>query len=61
MPLCFLCKKTFSIKLLFKHFDLYHPENVSSYICGKENCSRSFSLKNSYRKHLINHKTSETV
>ncbi|CAI6372222.1 unnamed protein product [Macrosiphum euphorbiae] len=62
MPTCFLCKQHFvNSNILFKHFDLYHPQSIDSYLCAEGNCLRSFSLKNSFRKHLLNHKTIETI
>lgn len=61
MPTCFLCKEQFvNIKVLFKHLDLYHSQSIDSYVCAEGNCSRSFSLKNSFRKHLSSHNTIET-
>ncbi|CAI6372385.1 unnamed protein product [Macrosiphum euphorbiae] len=57
MVTCFLCNQTFdSIKILFNHFNFFHPEQkFDSYFCAENNCSRSFSLKNSFRKHLLKH------
>ncbi|CAI6360173.1 unnamed protein product [Macrosiphum euphorbiae] len=57
MPKCFLCKKEVdSIKSLFKHFDLQHLNHEFHFFqCNEEDCSRSFYLKNSFRKHLSKH------
>jgi len=61
MPTCFLCKEQFvNIKVLFKYLDLYHSQSIDSYVCAEGNCSRSFFLKNSFRKHLSSHNTIET-
>lgn len=43
------------VLISFLSTNLCHPQNIDSYYCTKENCLRSFSLKNSYRKHLLNH------
>lgn len=57
MPKCFLCKKEVdSIKSLFKHFDLQHLNHEFHFFqCNEEDCSRSFYLKKSFRKHLSKH------
>lgn len=57
MPKCFSCKKELdNIKSLFKHFDLNHFNHEFNFFqCIEEDCSRSFYLKNSYRKHLSKH------
>lgn len=54
MPKCFLCKKNFNnIKNLFKHFDIQHfNHEFNFYQCNETKCTRSFYLKNSFRKHL---------
>jgi len=57
MPKCFLCKKESNdIKSLFKHFELQHLNHqFNFYQCIEGECSRSFYLKNSFRKHLSKH------
>lgn len=57
MPKCFLCKKDFNnIKNLFKHFDIQHfNHEFNFYQCNETECTRSFYLKNSFRKHLAKH------
>jgi len=57
MPSCFLCKlKLNSINTLFTHFNFQHSYNTfDTFHCAEEGCSRSFNLKNSFRKHLQKH------
>jgi len=57
MTTCFLCKQKFNnVKILFNHFDFFHPEHkFDSFFSAENNCLRSFSLKNSFRKHLLTH------
>jgi hypothetical protein len=59
MPTCFICKTvTTSIKSLSAHFSLIHSDHaIERYICCEENCSRHFSLLNSFKKHLKSHTT----
>lgn len=54
MPTCFLCTTvTTSVINLFKHFDYFHSSHeFSFYRCVDGGCSRSFHLKNTFRKHL---------
>ncbi|KAL5245948.1 hypothetical protein ACI65C_013356 [Semiaphis heraclei] len=52
----FLSDVVDSIKSLFKHFDLQHLNHEFHFFqCNEEDCSRSFYLKNSFRKHLSKH------
>jgi len=59
MPKCFLCKKYFdNIKSLFKHFGIQHfNHEFIFYQCYETECTRSFYLKNYFRKHLAKHST----
>lgn len=57
MPKCFLCKKESNdIKSLIKHFKLQHLNHqFNFYRCIEGEYSRSFYLKNVFRKHLSKH------
>lgn len=57
MPTFFPCKlKLNSINTLFTHFNFQHPYiTLDSFYCAEEGCSRSFNLKNYFRKHLQKH------
>lgn len=51
---CYLCKRSFdSIKFLICHYRIVHKlEKNSTYVCVENNCTRSFSLLDSFRNHL---------
>lgn len=57
MPACFLCNKYFvSINFLISHFNINHDlKSVPEYICKENDCFRSFSSLNSFKKHLKSH------
>ncbi|CAI6350155.1 unnamed protein product [Macrosiphum euphorbiae] len=63
MPKCFLCEKDFdNIKSLFKHFDIQHfNHEFNFYQCNEAKCTRSFYLKNSFRKHLAKHSIDDFI
>jgi hypothetical protein len=63
MPKCFLCEKDFNnIKSLFKHFDIQHfNHEFNFYQCNETKCTRSFYLKNSFRKHLTKHSIDDLI
>lgn len=57
MPSCFLCNKFFAtVNFLTSHFNIQHDiKNITEYICKENECFRSFSSLNSFKKHLKQH------
>jgi len=57
MPSCFLCNKFFvSINFLTSHLNIQHDvKSITEYICKENECLRSFSSLNSFKKHLKQH------
>lgn len=58
---CFSCNKTFAEKdVLLKHIKIMHSL-LQKFICRQDNCCRSFSTINDFRKHLNNNHTQMSI
>lgn len=56
MPKCFKCLSNLAnFNLLFLNFKVYHANNITFYKCLEDNCLRSFSSLNSFKKHVKPH------
>jgi len=63
MPLCFICKNNFyTVRKLLFHFNFFHSNyKFEKYSCIDENCNRTFTLRNSFCKHLKKHTSQNTT
>lgn len=54
MVTCFICNTVVDLRVLKTHFQLFHQHHrFDQYHCVEDNCSRSYHLFNSFRRHYI--------
>lgn len=62
MPKYFKCLSNLAnFNLLFLHFKVYHANNITFYKCLEDNCLRSFSSLNSFKKHVKSHTNNSPI
>jgi len=50
-----------NFNLLFLHFKVFYVNNITFYKCLEDNCLRSFSSLNSFKKHVKCHINSSPI